>query len=85
MLNIIEELRTDPKAMGLLRSFAKSQGISIQECFAGTATKDKIALLNSQEIKKLKSEGAFMVIDKKTSGKLVGRKISKMLGAYLNE
>lgn len=84
-LLIIEEIKSQPKVMNLLRSYAKTQGIAIEECFSGVPTKNKIALLSREEIGSAVSNGAYLFIDKQTPMTKIGQKLGKVLEGYLNE
>ena len=84
-LLIIEEIKSHPRVMNMLRSYAKDKGLSIEECFSGTLTQDKIALLSHKEINKAVEDGAFLYMDKTTPMKHVSRQLGKVLEGYLND
>ena len=84
-LLIIEEIKSHPRVMNLLRSYAKTQGIAIEECFSGVPTKNKIALLSQEEISSVVSEGAYLFIDKQTPVAKISQKLGKVLEGYFND
>lgn len=77
---IVENLAAYPKTMGLLRRFAKEQGVSIHQSFSGTLQERRIALLADQNYKKQK-----LSLNKDMPMNKMAPKLTKVLEDYFNE
>lgn len=77
---IVENLQTSPKTLGLLRRFAKEQGISIHQSFSGTPQRRRIALLAKSDYKKQK-----LAIEKDASKSQMIKNLNRVLEDYFNE
>lgn len=77
---IVENLHVYPKTMGLLRRFAKEQGVSIHQSFSGTPQRKRIILLGKETYKKQK-----LTVESNISMSKMVTELNRVLEDYFNE